>query len=55
MEKENKTNEKEIPDSNSLKPFEFEKNTSIRDINSSSSDRKKVEKQPSGVVLQLVL
>ena len=43
MEKENNTNESdfsenEIPDLNSLKPFEFEPKTNIRDINSSSSD-----------------
>ena len=30
--------ENEIADSNSLKPFEFERKTNIRDINSSSSD-----------------
>ena len=47
--------ENEIPDLNSLKPFEFERNTSIADINSSSSDGKKVQKQPSGGVLQLFL
>ena len=43
MEKENNTDESdfsenEIPDLNSLKPFEFEPKTNIRDINSSSSD-----------------
>ena len=43
MEKENNSNESdfsenEIPDLNSLKPFEFEPKTNIRDINSSSSD-----------------
>ena len=43
MEKENNTDEKdfsenEIPDLNSLKPFEFEPKTNIRDINSSSTD-----------------
>ena len=42
MEKENSTNESdfsenEIPDLNSLKPFEFKPKTSIKDINSSSS------------------
>ena len=41
MEKEKKTmeviNENEIPHSISLKPFEFERNTDIGDINSSSS------------------
>ena len=30
--------ENEIPDLNSLKPFEFEPKTNIRDINSNSSD-----------------
>ena len=30
--------ENEIPDSNSLKPFEFERKTNIGDSNSSSSD-----------------
>ena len=30
--------ENEIPDLNSLKPFEFERKTNIGDINSSSSD-----------------
>ena len=41
------TCENEIPDSNSLKPLEFEQKTNIGDINSSSSDnqRKKVQKQ----------
>ena len=43
MEKENNTNESdfsenEIPDLNSLKPFEFKPETNIGDINSSSSD-----------------
>ena len=43
MEKENKRHESdfsenEIPDLNSLKPFEFEPNTNIGDIISSSSD-----------------
>ena len=43
MEKENNSDESdfsenEIPDLNSLKPFEFEPKTNIRDINSSSSD-----------------
>ena len=43
MEKENNSNESdfsenEIPDLNSLKPFEFEPKTNIRDINHSSSD-----------------
>ena len=43
MEKENDTDESdfsenEIPDLNSLKPFEFEPKTNIGDINSSSSD-----------------
>ena len=43
MEKENNSNESdfsenEIPDLNSLKPFEFERKTNIGDINSSSSD-----------------
>ena len=47
MEKENNTDESdfsenEIPDLNSLKPFEFEPKTNIRDINSS-------QKQPSEV------
>ena len=42
MEKENNSDETnftetEIPDLNSLKPFEFEPKISIRDINSSSS------------------
>ena len=43
MEKENNTDESdfsenEIPDLNSLKPFEFEPKANIGDINSSSSD-----------------
>ena len=41
MEKENNIHASdlnEIPDSNSLKPFEFETKTNIGDINSSSSD-----------------
>ena len=43
MEKENNSDESdfsenEIPDLNSLKPFEFERKTNIGDINSSSSD-----------------
>ena len=43
MEKENNSDESnfsetEIPDLNSLKPFEFEPKTNIRDINSSGSD-----------------
>ena len=43
MEKENNSDESnfsetEIPDLNSLKPFEFEPKTNIRDINRSSSD-----------------
>ena len=43
MEKENNSDESdfsenEIPDLNSLKPFEFEPKTNIGDINSSSSD-----------------
>ena len=43
IEKENKSDEShliesEIPDLNSLKPFEFEPTTNIRDINSSSSN-----------------
>ena len=43
MEKENDSyesdfSENEIPDLNSLKPFEFEPKTNIRDINSSSTD-----------------
>ena len=43
MEKENNSDksdfsETEIPDLNSLKPFEFEPKTNIGDINSSSSD-----------------
>ena len=49
MEKENNTDESdfsenEIPDVNSLKPFEFEPKTNIGDINSS-------QKQPSEVFL----
>ena len=35
---ESEFSENEIPDLNSLKPFEFEPKTNIRDINSSSSD-----------------
>ena len=43
MEKENNSDEidfgaNEIPDLNSLKPFELEPNRNIADINSSSSD-----------------
>ena len=43
MEKENNSNESdfsenEIPDLNSLKPFEFEPKTNIGDITSGSSD-----------------
>ena len=43
MEKENNSDESdfsenEIPDLNSLKPFEFERKTNISDINISSSD-----------------
>ena len=43
MEKENNSDESdfganEIPDLNSLKPFELEPNRNIADINSSSSD-----------------
>ena len=43
MEKENNSDESdfsenEIPDLNSLKPFEFEPKANIGDINSSSSD-----------------
>ena len=43
MEKENNTDESdfsenEIPNLNSLKPFEFEPKTNIGDFNSSSSD-----------------
>ena len=43
MEKENNSDESdfsenEIPDLNSLKPFELEPKTNIGDINSSSSD-----------------
>ena len=42
MEKENSDEsdfrENEIPDLNSLKPFEFERKTNISDINISSSD-----------------
>ena len=49
MENENNTDESdfsenEIPDVNSLKPFEFEPKTNIGDINSS-------QKQPSEVFL----
>ena len=45
MEKENSTiesdfSENEIPDLNSLKPFELEPKRNIRDINSSGSDEK---------------
>ena len=36
--KESDFSENEIPDLNSLKPFEFEPKTNIGDINSSSSD-----------------
>ena len=47
MEKENNTDESdfsenEIPDLNSLKSFEFEPKTNIGDINSCSSDERKV-------------
>ena len=45
MEKENNSNdfsENEIPDLNSLKSFEFEPKTNIGDINSCSSDERKV-------------
>ena len=41
MEKENNSNdfsENEIPDLNSLKPFEFEPKANIGDINSTSSN-----------------
>ena len=43
MEKENNTNENNFSENettglNSLKPFEFEPKTNIKDINSSSSD-----------------
>ena len=38
IEKENNSDENEIPDLNSLKPSEFEPKTNIGDINSSSSD-----------------
>ena len=43
MEKENNTDESdfsenEIPDLNSLRPFEFEPKTNIGDVSSSSSD-----------------
>ena len=41
MEKKNNSNdfsENEIPDLNSLKPFEFESKAHIGDINSTSSD-----------------
>ena len=46
MEKENNSDESdfsenEIPDLNSLKPFEFEPKTNIGNINSSSSDDEK--------------
>ena len=46
MEKENSTyendfSENEIPDLNSLKPFEFEPKTNIGDINSSGSGDEK--------------
>ena len=45
MEKENNTDERdfsenEIPDLNSLKPFEFEPKTNVGGINSSSSDER---------------
>ena len=36
--KKNNSHESEIPDLNSLKPFEFETKTNIGDINSNSSD-----------------
>ena len=36
---ESDLNENEIPDLNSLKPFEFESKRNIRDIKSSSSDK----------------
>ena len=44
MEKQNNANESdfnenEIPDLNSLKPFEFQSKRNIRDIKSSSSDK----------------
>ena len=47
MEKENNSDESdfsenEIPDLNSLKPFEFEPKANIGDINSSSSDNEEV-------------
>ena len=47
MEKENNTDESdfsgnEIPDLNSLKPFEFEPKTNIGDINSSQKQSSKV-------------
>ena len=38
IEKGNNSDENEIPDLNSLKPSEFEPETNIGDINSSSSD-----------------
>ena len=49
MEKENNSNESdfsenEIPDLNSLKPFEFEPKTNIGDINRSSHQRYSVTK-----------
>ena len=49
--------ENEIPDLNSLKPFEFEPKTNIGDINSSSSDDEqegaeyKVKRISKGVVI----
>ena len=50
MEKENDTDESdfsenEIPDLNSLKPFEFEAKTNIVYVNSSSSDERVVRVQ----------
>ena len=47
MEKENNTDESdfsenEIPDVNSLKPFEFEPKTNIGDINSSQKQQSEV-------------
>ena len=55
-EKENTTDESdfsenEIPDSNSLKPFQFEANTNTIDINSSSShnDEKDIEYKVKGI------
>ena len=47
MEKENNTDESdfsenEIPDLNSLKPFEFEPKTNIGDINSSQKQQSEV-------------